>query len=154
MMKMGVIEQKHSSHFVDHQSLLAACTEPTLTPSTLLHSPHYNTPVTITALINYHFLASRHPHTLTASDTPLFLFNWVTHAKFCNSWRRSTDRNVLSFNEVTAVFLLNNSHFHFGFTFYLTAVDERRPLIQNEEQPPEDGMFGSLSAREHSTTHL
>ena len=41
----------------------------------LLHSPHYNTPVTITALINYHFLASRHPHTLTASDTPLFLFN-------------------------------------------------------------------------------
>ena len=72
---MGVIEQKHSSHFVDHQSLLAACAEPTLTPLILLHSPHYNTPVTITALINYHFLGSHHPHTLMASDTPLFLFN-------------------------------------------------------------------------------
>ena len=58
--------------WVDHQSLLAACTEPTLTPLILLHLPQYNTPVTITALINHHFLASRHPHTLTASDTPSF----------------------------------------------------------------------------------
>ena len=43
---------------------------------------------------------------------------------------------------------------YLGFTFYLTAVDETVPLIQNEENPPEDGMFGSLLAREHSTTHL
>ena len=65
--------------WIDHQSLLAACTEPTLTPLILLHSPHYNIPVTITALINYHFLVSCHPYTLTASDTP-FLFNQGAHA--------------------------------------------------------------------------
>ena len=29
-----------------------------------------------------------------------------------NSLRRSTDRNVLSFNEVTAVFMLKNPHYH------------------------------------------
>ena len=38
--------------------------------------------------------------------------------------------------------------------FCLTAVDENTPLIKNEEQPPKDGMFGSLLLREHSTTHL
>ena len=43
---------------------------------------------------------------------------------------------------------------YFGFLFYLTAVDKSIPLIQNKEQPPKDGMFGSLLAREHSTTHL
>ena len=61
--------------WVDHQSLLAACTEPTLAPLISLHSPHYNTPVTTTDLINYHFLISQHPYTLTASDTHFFIFN-------------------------------------------------------------------------------
>ena len=76
--------------WVSHQSLLAACTEPTLTPSILLHSPHYNTPVTITALINYHFLVS----SFVIAEEDLRI------------------KTSYPFNEVTAVFLLNNPRYH------------------------------------------
>ena len=65
-----------------------------------LHSPHYNIPVTITALINYHFLVSRYPYTLTASDTPVIA---------------EEDLRIETpypFNEVTAVLLLNNPLYH------------------------------------------
>ena len=76
--------------WVGHQSLLAACTEPTLTPLILLHSPHYNTPVTITALINYHFLVS----SFVIAEEDLRI------------------ETSYPFNEVTAVFLLNNPRYH------------------------------------------
>ena len=76
--------------WVGHQSLLAACTEPTLTPSILLHSPHYNTPVTITAFINYHFLVS----SFVIAEEDLRI------------------ETSYPFNEVTAVFLLNNPRYH------------------------------------------
>ena len=76
--------------WVDHQSLLAACTEPTLTPLILLHSPHYNTPVTITAFINYHFLVS----SFVIAEEDLRI------------------ETSYPFNEVTAVFLLNNPRYH------------------------------------------
>ena len=76
--------------WVSHQSLLAACTEPTLTPLILLHSPHFNTPVTITALINYHFLV----------------------ASFVIAEEDLRIETSYPFNEVTAVFLLNNPRYH------------------------------------------
>ena len=99
--------------WVDHQSILGTCTEPTLAPLILLHSPHCNIPVNITALINYHFLVSRHPHTLTASDTPLF---YLIESRMLGFGIAEEDLRIETsypFNEVTAVLLLNNSRFHY-----------------------------------------
>ena len=94
--------------WVNHQFLLAACTEPTLTPLILLHSPHYNNPVTITALINYHFLISRHPCILTASDTPSY---YLIESCMLSFVLAEEDLRIETSYEVTAVFLLNNPRY-------------------------------------------
>ena len=79
---------------------------------TLTSLQHYNTPVTITALINYYFLISCHPYTLTASDTHLLLFNESPMLSFVTAEEDLRIETSYPFNEVTAVFLLNNPHYH------------------------------------------
>ena len=52
---------------------------------------------------------SHHFHTfLTAIDTPFYYLLELLSAKFCNSWRRSMDQNILSFIDVTTLLMLKH----------------------------------------------
>ena len=102
--------------WVGHQSLLATCTEPNphaLNIITLTSLQHYNIPVTITALINYYFLISCHSYTLTASDTPSYYLPESRMLSFVIAEEDLRIKTSYAFNEVTAVFLLNNPRYHF-----------------------------------------
>ena len=94
-----------------HQSLLVACTEPTLTPLILLHLPRYSIPVTITALI----IITSFPAIftlLTASDTPSYHLIESRLLSFVIPEEDLRIETSCPLNEATAVFMLKNLYYH------------------------------------------
>ena len=94
-----------------HQSLLAACTEPILTPLILLHLPHYSIPVTITALI----IITSFPAIftlLTASDTPSYYLIESRLLSFLTAEEDLRIETSCPLNEATAVLMLKNLCYH------------------------------------------
>ena len=97
-----------------HQSLLVACTEPTLTPLILLHLPHYSIPVTITALI----IITSFPAIftlLTASDTPSYYLIESCLLSFVTAEEDLRIKMSCPLNEATAVFMLKNLCYHYEY---------------------------------------
>ena len=102
---------RHSYFCGAGQSLLVACTEPTLTPLILLHLPRYSIPVTITALI----IITSFPAIftlLTASDTPSYYLIESRLLSFVTAEEDLWIETSCPFNEATAVFMLKNLCYH------------------------------------------
>ena len=73
---------------------------------------HYLSNCHLSPCKTYHFRISRHPYTLTASDTPSY---YLIESRMLNFVIAEEDLRIEAsypFNEVTAVFLLNNPRYH------------------------------------------